>query len=135
MQIKDKEGNIRIELTEFKKQFDDEPIFININVLIRMDNLTAKEEIFVELSDLEELEKHLRKLNDTLNHTFYFQHIDEQFQIKFEPENNGGIEITGFLTDKLYVNTTNFSFKMPSAEIPYLIKQTQNTIIELNALK
>ncbi len=131
MEIKDKKGNIRILLTNFKKLFNEEPVFISILVEIIMDNAIAKEEITIEFSDLDELVKNLIKLNKTLKQTFYFQHIDEQLQIKFEPEISGNINVSGFLKDKQYVNTLSFSFEMPSTEINYLIKQGNDIIDKL----
>jgi hypothetical protein len=49
-------------------------------------------------------------------------------QIKFEPQITGIISVTGFLKDKQYLNTLNFSFEMPPTEIFYVIKQSENII-------
>ncbi|OXB06440.1 WapI family immunity protein [Flavobacterium pectinovorum] len=126
MEIKDKEGNERIKLSNFKKLFREDPIFINVSVEINMNIANAKEEIIIELTDFDEFLKNLKKLNETLKYTFYFQHNDEQMQIKFEAENSGNINVTGFLKDNQYLNSLNFSFEMPSTEILVLIKQGKN---------
>jgi hypothetical protein len=129
MEIKDKEGQIRIKFSDFKKQYgDDEPVFIDLLVEISMNNAIAKEVITIEVSDFEEFVKNLKQLDETLKQTFFFQHIDEQLQIKFEPQITGNISVTGFLKDKQYVNTLNFSFEMPPTEISYLIRQCENII-------
>jgi hypothetical protein len=93
-----------------------------------MNNAIAKEVITIEVSDFEEFVKNLKQLDETLKQTFFFQHIDEQLQIKFEPQITGNISVTGFLKDKQYVNTLNFSFEMPPTEISYLIRQCENII-------
>jgi len=93
-----------------------------------MSNASAKEVITIELSDFEEFLQNLKKLNETLKQTFYFQHIDEQLQIKFEPLITGNISVTGFLKDKQYINTLNFAFEMPPTELSYLIRQSENII-------
>jgi len=128
MEIKDKEGQVRIKFSDFKKQYRDDPVFIDLTIEITLSNVIAKEAITVELSDLDEFVINLKRLNDTLKQTFYFQHIDERFQIKFEPKNTGNISVIGFLKDKQYVNTLNFSFEMPATEISYLIRQSENII-------
>ena len=112
MEIKDKEGQVRIKLSDFKKQYGDgEPVFIDLFVEIKMKNAIAKETITIEFSDFYEFVKNLKQLDETLKQTFFFQHIDEQLQIKFEPQITGNISVSGFLNDKQYVNTLNFSFK------------------------
>jgi len=93
-----------------------------------MSNASAKEVITIELSDFEEFLQNLKKLNETLKQTFYFQHIDEQLQIKFDPLITGNISVTGFLKDKQYINTLNFAFEMPPTELSYLIRQSENII-------
>ncbi len=93
-----------------------------------MDNAIAKEGITIELSDFEEFVKNLKRLDETLKQTFYFQHIDEQLQIKFEPQITGNISVTGFLKDKQYMNVLNFSFEMPPTELSHLIRQSENII-------
>jgi len=52
-------------------------------------------------------------------------------QIKFEPQIKGNISVSGFLNDKQYVNTLNFSFEMPPTEISYLIGQCEKIIDDL----
>ncbi len=43
MEIKDKEGQVRIKFSDFKKQYgDDEPVFIDLFVEIKMKNAIAK---------------------------------------------------------------------------------------------
>lgn len=129
MEIKDKDGEVRIKFSDFKKQYgDDEPVFIDLLVEVTMNNAKAKEAITVELSDFDEFVKNLKRLNETLKQTFYFQHIDEQLQIKFEPQITGNINVTGFLRDKQYINVLNFSFEMPPIELSHLIRQSENMI-------
>ena len=84
--------------------------------------------ITIELSDIEELVKKLKGLDRTLKKNFYFQHTDEQLQIKFESEVTGYIIVTGFLKDKQFVNILNFSFEMPFGEIVYLIRESENIL-------
>ncbi len=67
----------------------------------------------IELTDFDEFVKNLKRLDETLKQTFFFQHIDEHLQIKFEPQITGNINVTGFLKDIQYVNTLNSSFEMP----------------------
>jgi hypothetical protein len=132
MEIKDKEGQVRIKFSDFKKQYgDDEPVFIDLFVEITMNNSTAKEAITIEFSDFYEFVKNSKQLDETLKHTFFFQHIDEQLQIKFEPQITGNIRVTGFLMDKQYINTLNFSFEMPPTEITYMIGQCEKIIDDL----
>ncbi len=132
MEIKDKEGQVRIKFSDFKKQYgDDEPVFIDLFVEIKMKNAIAKEAITIEFSDFYEFVKNLKQLDETLKQTFFFQHIDEQLQIKFEPQITGNISVSGFLNDKQYVNTLNFSFEMPPTEISYLIGQCEKIIDDL----
>lgn len=129
IEIKDKEGQVRIKFSDFKKQQgDDEPVFIDLLAEITMNNAIAKEAITVELSDFDDFIKNLKRLDEMLKQTFYFQHIDEQLQIKFEPQITGNIIVTGFLKDKQYVNMLSFSFEMPPSEISYLIRQSENII-------
>jgi hypothetical protein len=134
MKIKDKEGNERIKLFNFKKLFNEEPIFVNVWVEIKMKTANAKEEITIELTDFDEFLLNLNKLNKTLKQTFYFQHIDEQLQIKFEPEISGNINVSGFLKDKQYLNTLNFSFEMSSTEISHLIEEGKNVMDKIKLL-
>ncbi len=132
MEIKDKEGQVRIKFSDFKKQYgDDEPVFIDLFVEIKMKNAIAKETITIEFSDFYEFVKNLKQLDETLKQTFFFQHIDEQLQIKFEPQITGNISVSGFLNDKQYVNTLNFSFEMSPTEISYLIGQCEKIIDDL----
>lgn len=132
MEIKDKEGQVRIKFSDFKKQYgDDEPVFIDLFVEIKMKNAIAKEAITIEFSDFYEFVKNLKQLDETLKQTFFFQHIDEQLQIKFEPQITGNISVSGFLNDKQYVNTLNFSFEMPPTEISYLIGHCEKIIDDL----
>lgn len=129
LELKDKNGEVRIKLSDFKKQYgDDEPVFIDLLVEITMDNAIAKEVITIELSDFDEFVNNLKRLNETLKQTFYFQYVDEQLQIKFELLITGNISVTGFLKDKQYVNTLNFSFEMPPIELAHLLRQSENII-------
>ena len=132
MEIKDNKGQVRIKFSNFKKQYgDDEPVFIDLFVEIKMNNAIAKEPITIELSDFYEFVINLKRLNETLKQMFFFQHIDEQLQIKFEPQITGNISVSGFLNDKQYVNTLNFSFEMPPTEISYLIGHCEKIIDDL----
>ena len=132
MEIKDNKGQVRIKFSNFKKQYgDDEPVFIDLFVEIKMNNAIAKEPITIELSDFYEFVINLKRLNETLKQMFFFQHIDEQLQIKFEPQITGNISVSGFLNDKQYVNTLNFSFEMPPTEISYVIGQCEKIIDDL----
>lgn len=76
MELKDKEGQVRIKFSNFKRQYDYEPVFIDVIVEVILNNASAKEAITVELSDFEEFLQNLKKLNETLKQTFYFQHIE-----------------------------------------------------------
>lgn len=128
MEIKDKEGITRIRFSGFRKQYIEEPVFVDIEVEITLLHMAAKEDITVELSDLEEFLFNLKKLNKNLNQTFYFQHIDEQLKIKFEPHDTGVINVTGFLKDKQHLNTLTFSFEMQPTELFHLIQQSENIV-------
>lgn len=128
MKLRDKEGRVRIKFSDFKRQYDDEPIFIDAMVEVITSNSSAKEAITVELTDLTKFLHNLKTLNETLKQTFYFQHIDEQLQLKFEPLDTGNISVTGFLKDKLYMNSLQFTFEMPPTELSLLIRQSENII-------
>ena len=132
MEIKDKEGQVRIKFSNFSKPYDGEPVFIDLLIEIVLDNASAKEPITVEILDFEELLQNLKKLNESLKLVFYFKHIDEQFQLKFEPLQTGNIRVAGFLKDKLYLNSLNFSFEIVPTELGNIIRQIENLI---NALK
>jgi hypothetical protein len=78
MEIKDKEGNVRIKFSSFKKQNGDQPVFIDVLIETAIKNVTMREAVTIEFSDLNEFVRNLKKLNDTLKPTFFFQHIDDQ---------------------------------------------------------
>ena len=84
MEIKDKDRNIRIKFSDFNKLYNNEPVFVDLLIEITMDIAIAKDSITIELSDFEEFVENLKKLNEKLAHTFFFQHLDEQLQIKFK---------------------------------------------------
>lgn len=129
MELKDKNEHVRIRFSNFKKQYgDQEPVFLDLRIEVTMDNATARETITIEFSDFKEFMKNLNRLDETLKHTFYLQHIDEQLQVKFEPQITGNIRVTGFLTDKQHENTLNFSFDMPPSEIRHVISEGNNII-------
>lgn len=128
MEIKDKDRNIRIKFSNFNKLYNDSPVFISLLIEISMDIAIAKDIITIELSDFEEFVKNLKKLDEKLTHSFFFQHLDEQLQIKFEPQTSGNINVTGFLKDKQYINTLLFSFEMPSTEVSNLRMEGEKII-------
>lgn len=128
MEIKDKDRNIRIKFSNFNKLYNDRPVFISLLIEISMDIAIAKDIITIELSDFEEFVKNLKKLDEKLTHAFFFQHLDEQLQIKFEPQTSGNINVTGFLKDKQYINTLLFSFEMPPTEVSNLIMEGEKII-------
>jgi len=132
MEIKDKDRNIRIKFSDFNKLYNNEPVFVDLLIEITMDIAIAKDSITIELSDFEEFVENLKKLNEKLAHTFFFQHLDEQLQIKFEPQTTGNINVTGFLKDKQYINTLFFSFEMPSTEVSNLIMEGKKIINSLD---
>jgi hypothetical protein len=128
MEIKDINGETRIKFSAFKKQYEGEPIFIDLSVEIYLDNSLAKESITIELSDLASFLKNLEILNGELKQTFYFQHSDQRIEIKFEPLTTGNIKVSGFLRDILYANSLNFSFEMPPSNLPNLIRNCENLV-------
>lgn len=129
MEIKDKEGFSRIKFTNFKIQNEDiQPIFIDLNVEIKLDNFYAKDEITIELSDFEELVNNLTILNQKEKFIFYFQHLDERLRIKFEKQITGNISVNGILKDIQYLNALNFTFEMSTLEISELIRESKDLI-------
>lgn len=131
MEIKNKEGQIRIKFSKFKKPYIGEPVFVDMLVEVLLNNASAQEVITVELLDLEGFLQNLKRLNETLTQTFYFQPIDEQFLLKFEPLISGNILVTGFLKDKQYINSLQFSFEVPPTELTNIIWQVESTIDKL----
>jgi len=132
MEIKDKEGKTRIKFYNYKKVYNDIPVFIEVSVETLIGNATAKESTAIELSDINELALNARKLYNTLKYTFYFQPIETQVQLKFEPLLTGNILVTGFLKDKFYTYTLNFSFEMSPSELLNMIEQSENIYEVLN---
>ena len=73
-----------------------------------------------------------KKLYNTLKYTFYFQPIEKQIQIKFEALSTGNIQVVGFLKDKSYLYTLNFSFEMSPSELLDMIKECENVCDDIN---
>jgi hypothetical protein len=128
MNIRDNHGISRIKFVNYQRQYAGSPIFVSVQVKIDLDNYRAEEEIIVELSDIEEFFVNLNELNKYLTKTFYFQHIDEQLQIRFDPGAEGSIGVTGYLCNKEHSKTLNFSFKTDQSELPNLLKESDNMI-------
>lgn len=126
--MKIKAGNEKewILFSDFRRHpGEDEPLFIDVLVEITTHFAVARERITIELSDLEGFAQNLRRLDETLQHLFYFRHIDGQLEIKFEPQITGNILINGLLQDKLFLNALSFSFEMPPTAISGLLKECE----------
>jgi hypothetical protein len=132
MKIKDREGVVRITFENFNRLPDKDPAFIDMDVSVNVNNFSANIRITAELTDLSEMLTNLEVLNKTLKRTFYFQHIDEQIKIKFEPLNTGSILISGNVKNKDYSTSLEFKFETDQTYLPELIKSCKETIDTLS---
>lgn len=111
MYLEDKNGIKRLEFSKFISLNKDEPIFIRIEVMITLDNFYGKDIIEIELTDIQDFVDNLKKLNEGLISSFYFQNLEEQLKINFRSKDSGIIVVSGFLKDEQYENTLMFNFE------------------------
>jgi hypothetical protein len=128
IEIKNSVGETQIILSNFKKEEGEAPVFISLLVSLRINRYETKSRISVELTDLSEMLSNLKVLYETLNRTFFFQHIDERLVIKFVPDSTGKVSITGGLRSEDYSTNLEFKFESSQELIPELIKQCEEVV-------
>jgi hypothetical protein len=131
MEIKDKYGFVRVKFDNFEK-YSELSVFVTFEVLITLNNFTAKRKLSAELSDFEYVLEYNSKMLEKLTQVFYFQHDDDYLKIKFEPIKNEGINIWGYVKDELYTNTLEFSFITTPIDMEIFNQQLGSVI---NALR
>lgn len=131
MNIKDTKGITHIRFENFRKLPATDPIFVEMKVSVDINNFTANTKVTIELTDLKEMLSNLEVLNKTLERTFYFQHIDEQVKIKFEPLKTGTILIEGSLRSNDYSTSLEFKFETDQTLLLELMEDCRIEIKEL----
>ena len=110
MEIKDNNDFTVIVIDQLEK-VDNSHDFLKFNFSVKLNNFQGVQELSAEFSDFEEMFLHLKKMLQSLNHIFYFQHNDERLKMKFQPDITGKINIEGTLFDEMYINSLSFSFQ------------------------
>lgn len=132
MFLEDKNGIKRLEFSNFISLNKEEPIFIRIEVIIILDIFYGKDIIEIELTDIQNFVDNLKKINEGLISSFYFQNLEEQLKVNFKSKDSGIIVVSGFLRDKQYENTLMFNFETYPINILYFynsLKANQKYII------
>lgn len=119
MFLEDKNGIKRLEFSNFISLNKEEPIFIRIEVIIILDIFYGKDIIEIELTDIQNFVDNLKKINEGLISSFYFQNLEEQLKVNFKSKDSGIIVVSGFLRDKQYENTLMFNFETYPINILY----------------
>lgn len=132
MKIKDKEGVVHITFENFNRLPGKDSAFVDIDVSVNINDFSVNIRVTVELTDLSEMLTNLESLNKTLKRTFYFQHIDEQVKIKFEPLNTGSILISGNVKNKDYSTSLEFKFETDQTYLSELIESCKEVIDTLS---
>lgn len=133
MEIRSKyeDSIIQFELVNAKKG---SPTFITVKIKVIVPFGSAEDELQFELSDFEEALENLNRLNDKLKFGFFLQHIDERFELKFTPKNDGDIEVLGFFKSKNYKDKLSFSFELYPVTLITIIQQLDEFLKEAKSI-
>lgn len=121
-----------INLSDFRTESGDDPIFISTQVKIELDGFSAVSSVSIELSDYNKLLSDLNALYRATNVTFYFQDIDGRLVLKFERSKTGHISVSGDLRNIQHTSGIEFKFQIGEEQIPDLITQCEIMVNKFN---
>jgi len=107
-------------------------VFISFSFILNLKSVEGIFELDSELSDLEEMLENLISLRDSPTRVFFFQHSDERIKIKFSPDANGRIEISGYVYDESFDQKVSFKIELDQSQLSDIISECENTIKNLS---